>query len=124
VASREVAPGQVQVVATGDPRGDSHTAANVQVLGQADSTALLGRHSFERVASGEAVDPTKVDSVILVQPGKPTTLRLLSGSMRMLLEVIPLERGVLGQKIRVRLPATGKVLQGQVVGAGRLEAAF
>lgn len=64
------------------------------------------------------------DSILLVQPGKRASLHVVSGSMQLLLQVVPLDRGTLGQTVRVRLPGNGKVLRGRVVSAGRLEAEF
>jgi Chaperone for flagella basal body P-ring formation len=61
---------------------------------------------------------------VIVQPGKPVRLHVVSGTLQMFLEVFPLERGALHQTVRVKLPGSGRVLQGQVIAPGLLEAAF
>lgn len=62
--------------------------------------------------------------VPLVEPRKRASLHVVSESMQMVLDVAPLEKGALGQTVRVRVLASGRVLRGQVTGQGRLEARF
>lgn len=63
--------------------------------------------------------------VMIVEPGKTAQLHLISGkTTEMFLAAIALERGALGQRIRVRLETTGRVLEARVIGAGKLEAEF
>jgi hypothetical protein len=63
--------------------------------------------------------------VTIVEVGKPAQLHLISGkTTEMFLPAIALERGSLGQHIRVRLESTGRVLEAQVVGTGQLEAEY
>ncbi len=64
------------------------------------------------------------DSEALVVPGEPATLVVHSESMRMTADVIPLERGAMGQRIRVRVADTGKVFSARVDGRGRLDMNF
>jgi flagella basal body P-ring formation protein FlgA len=77
-----------------------------------------------RLASGAFVNSNQFAGPTLVEAGKPATLFLNSGTMKMFLDVTALERGSLNQTIRVRLPGTGKVLRAQVIGSRRLEASF
>jgi hypothetical protein len=65
-----------------------------------------------------------VDSPVLVDPRQFARLHLRSPSADMLLAVKPLQRGHLGETIRVRLPSSGKTLQGRVTGKNFLEAVF
>jgi hypothetical protein len=61
----------------------------------------------------------------IVEAGKTAQLHLISGkTAEMFLAAIALERGSLGQRIRVRLESTGRVLEAQVVGMGQLEAEY
>jgi hypothetical protein len=60
----------------------------------------------------------------LVVPGRPALLRILSADMRMVLTVLPLENGGLGQEIRVRVPETGRIVRARVAGEGYLEASL
>ena len=58
----------------------------------------------------------------LVFPGQRATLAFRSSGLRIFAEVMPLERGTLGQRIRVRMIDTGKILSALVDGEGHLEA--
>jgi hypothetical protein len=63
-------------------------------------------------------------SAMLVDPRTPAILYLHSPDSYMLISVKPLQRGRLGENIRVRLPANGKTLIARVTGNGRLDATF
>jgi flagellar basal body P-ring formation chaperone FlgA len=65
-----------------------------------------------------------VDLPVLVDPRQFARLRLRSPSAEMLLAVKPLQRGHLGETIRVRLQSSGKTLRGRVTGKDFLEAVF
>jgi hypothetical protein len=65
-----------------------------------------------------------VDSPVLVDPRQFARLHLRSPGADMLLAVKPLQRGRLGETVRVRLPSSGKTLQGRVTGKNFLEAVF
>jgi hypothetical protein len=65
-----------------------------------------------------------VDSPVLVDPRQFARLHLRSPSADMLLAVKPLQRGHLGETIRVRLPSSGKTLQARVAGKDFLEGVF
>lgn len=59
---------------------------------------------------------------VLVMAGHLARLQIRSADMDMLLEVRPLQRGKLGEVIRVQLPGTGRVLQARVAGKDYLNA--
>jgi len=59
---------------------------------------------------------------VLVPAGRFARLHIRSGESVMDLVVKVLQRGRLGEVIRVQLPGTRKVLQGRVVAPGRLDA--
>ena len=61
---------------------------------------------------------------VLVEPRILARLVLRSEDSEIVLQVRPLERGRLGQIVRVRLPQNGKTLRAQVTGNAALEAAF
>jgi Chaperone for flagella basal body P-ring formation len=61
---------------------------------------------------------------VLVTPGQRSTLVLYSDALRMYADVVPLERGSLGQQVRVRMLGTGKVFSAQVDGRAHLELKF
>jgi hypothetical protein len=77
---------------------------------------------FQTVASSRNL--TGSDATILVDPRQPARLHLHSQDADMFLAVRPLERGHLGETIRVRLRASGKTLQARVVGNNSLDAVF
>jgi hypothetical protein len=64
------------------------------------------------------------DSVVLAERGKPATLILDDGGMRISLRVICLQPGVLNQQIRVFDQKTRHVFRAQVVGAGVLHSSL
>ena len=60
-----------------------------------------------------------------VDVGKIANLHLVSGTgSQMFLTATALERGALGQSIRVKIRTTGKILDAHVVGRGQLEAEY
>ena len=61
---------------------------------------------------------------ILVAPGERATLLLRSDTLRMFADVVPLEKGTLGQQVRVRMLDTGKIFNAQVDGRAHLEMKF
>ncbi|HWF38097.1 MAG TPA: flagella basal body P-ring formation protein FlgA [Candidatus Acidoferrales bacterium] len=60
----------------------------------------------------------------VIASGQTARLQVLSSSMQMLLDVVALEPGALHQVIRVRVPGSSRVLRGEVIAPGRLEARF
>jgi hypothetical protein len=65
-----------------------------------------------------------VDSPVLVDPRQYARLHMRSTNADMQLAVKPLQRGRLGETIRVRCPASGKTWQARVVGKDSLDATF
>jgi hypothetical protein len=61
---------------------------------------------------------------ILVSPGEQATLLLHSDTLRMIADVVPLERGAMGQQVHVRVVDTGKIFSAQVDGRAHLELNF
>jgi hypothetical protein len=82
------------------------------------------RRGFQEAStSGDAPDLSD-GGIILVDPRQSAHLRLHSPDSEMLLAVQPMQRGHLGETIRVRLRPSGKTLQARVVGQGALDAIF
>ncbi|MGH9740954.1 MAG: hypothetical protein ACRD51_01250 [Candidatus Acidiferrum sp.] len=72
-----------------------------------------------------AAHPTGLTSnstPVFVPMNRLAHLHIHSADLDMLLEVRPLQRGYLGEVIRVRLPGTGRTLQARVTGVGYLDA--
>jgi hypothetical protein len=91
-------------------------------LNAVNAAALIAgsSHQADPPRSDVAVDQADV----VIAKGNPVRLRIVSGSMQMILDVVALEPGALHQTIHVRVPGSGRILRGQVVAAGHLEAQF
>jgi hypothetical protein len=61
---------------------------------------------------------------VLVSPGERATLILHSNALRMIADVIPLERGTMGQQVHVRVVDTGKIFSAQVDGRAHMQVNF
>ena len=68
--------------------------------------------------------PPSLDTAPLVMPGQVATILLLGDGVRVQTYGLPLERGALGQAIRVRNAATGRILVAQVIARNYVQAAF
>ncbi len=80
--------------------------------------------STSKLLTVAAHSPNTLDPsvLVLVQSGRPARLHLHSSNMDMLLQVLPLQRGCLGEVIRVRLAGTGRTMQARVAGDAYLDA--
>jgi hypothetical protein len=85
-------------------------------------TTGLARPAFG--TTSRDMDSFAPASAVLVDPRQSARLHLHSADSDMLLTVQPLQRGTLGQTIRVRLRASGKTLQARVVSQNTLDAVF
>ena len=81
----------------------------------------------ERITiKGEGVrlhSPRRRDRGTLVRPGQTVTFYWEGDGMSLLGPALCLDRGDIGQRVRVRLMRSGRILPAVVVGAGRLRAA-
>jgi hypothetical protein len=96
------------------------------VTARVPSASMLSASSGRRLSVSN-VGPAHGDAAyapFLVQAGRFARLHLHSANSDMLLQVIPLQRGRLGDLIRVRLPGTGRALQARVAGLAYLDATF
>jgi hypothetical protein len=82
----------------------------------------LGRMAKDTAPAGAPARPAKQE--ILVAQGELARLTLRSDALRIFVDVVSLERGTLGQQIRVRMLDTGKIFHAQVDGRGHLEVKF
>lgn len=94
-----------------------------------ETASIMASGTVSRMASGRSEDPLHSDpqldqADVVIPKGTPGRLRIISGSMQMIVDVIALEPGALRQTIHVRVPGSGRVLRGQVVAPGHLEAQF
>jgi hypothetical protein len=98
---------------TTDPTGEGATSpAGLRLL-----LASGQRDPMRTGSSGANADA-------LIVSGQPVRLHVLSGNMQMFLDVVALEPGALHQVVRVRVPGSNRILRGQIIAAGSLEAQF
>jgi hypothetical protein len=91
------------------------------------AAALAAVKEKSRNVSGRVLQPAAVQRTkpeFLVSPGEPATLFLHSAAVQMVADVMPLERGTMGQRVHVRAVDTGKIFTAQVDGHKRLELNF
>jgi Chaperone for flagella basal body P-ring formation len=84
-------------------------------------SSVSARKAAESSVSGDSRTAVAKALPSLVEPGQMAQLRLHSRDFEIVLKVRPLQRGSLGELIRVRLPGSGKTLQAHVVGPGVLD---
>lgn len=91
-------------------------------VGRSFSGTHETRHLLSIAAHGGKSGAEAEFATVLVTAGHMARLQIRSADMDMLLEVRPLERGKLGEVIRVQLPGTGRMLQARVAGKDYLDA--
>jgi Chaperone for flagella basal body P-ring formation len=99
----------------------------VRLAGDSPMAALHSMTEVNRAAGKPDSPPVAVvlaKTEILVSPGEQATLVLHSDMLRMIADVVPLERGAMGQRIHVRVVDTGKIFTAQVDGRAHLELNF
>jgi hypothetical protein len=102
-----------------------YVTATLQQGSPIDSLPSSAWITPNRNAAAPAAAPAKrARQEVLVSSGQPATLVLHSDVLRMIADVIPLERGALGQRIRVRMVDTGKIFSAQVDGRAHLDCKF
>jgi hypothetical protein len=87
-----------------------------------DGSAAFRSTTASFVSRRPSPAATKESGPVLAQAGKKAMLLLEDGRMSISLQVVCLERGRLSQKIRVLDANSHRVLQAEVVGAGKLHA--
>jgi hypothetical protein len=106
------------------------TARKVVVPKTEDASKVAERAVLARAAreaqgkSRNARNSEAMEGPVLVAAGKIARLRLRSENSNILLDVKALQAGRDGETIRVRVPASGKTLEGRVTGVRELEASF
>jgi hypothetical protein len=100
--------------------------ATARLEGELPLAPIRPSMEFSRLAQNSVTPAAKRPAMqeILVAPGERATLTLHSNALRIFVDVVSLERGTLGQQIRVRMMDTGKVLSAQVDGRDHLDVKF
>lgn len=86
--------------------------------GGKELSRIVSEQGFHSIAAPNA------KAEVLVSPGEQATLVLRSDALRMTADVVPLERGTMGQRVHVRVMDTGKIFSAQVDGRAHLELNF
>jgi hypothetical protein len=84
----------------------------------------LDLESALRAARPANSSAASVGGMPLVEPKKIAQMHVVSGSMQMFLQVLPLEKGALHETVRVKVAGSGQILHGRVIAPGQLEAQF
>lgn len=113
-----------------DTRQPQYLPFQVTTRRDPQSLGLASLEGWDSAASGvgtkdEASGRLKKDRIkapVLAKPGIPATLVILGQHVRITMTVDPLQPGSKGQAIRVRDLATGRVLMGEVMDQGQLQA--
>lgn len=87
-----------------------------------EKKSLLPQIAFARLTYEP--HPLADPSPFLVEPGHPARLLVSSPDSQMILIVHPLQRGRLGETVRVRLEGSVKTLTGQVTGLAHLDQTY
>jgi hypothetical protein len=94
---------------------DFHTAATARQL----------RDAIDQGSSEVPSEKPPVRPVTCVEAGKIARLHLVSATgTQIFLTVTALDRGAIGQSVRVKIQTTGKILDARVVDRGQLEAKY
>jgi hypothetical protein len=122
----ELKRGRFLLWASHDPRVLPFFVA-VRFPGNLPFMGLRTAPSLSRVVNSRVVPVALAGSAkteVLVSPGEQARLLLHSNTFRMTADVVPLERGTMGQRIHVRVMDTGKIFSAQVDGRAHLEMNF
>jgi hypothetical protein len=99
----------------------------VRFAGNSPLAAVRAVTKLSRTASKhdlQSAPPRSAKAEVLVSPGEQATLLLQSSALRMIADVVPLERGTMGQQVHVRVVDTGKIFSAQVDGRAHLQLKF
>lgn len=119
VARHDLAPGEHARPADFDVQ--TRTAMSEASAASLAPAQMAGLQARRLIHAGEVVNRSMFTREILAEPGLPAKLVVEGRGFRLETTVIPLERGVLGQQIRVRDPDTHRILAAEVVGKGKLQ---
>ena len=86
----------------------------------AECAAQLGCDSTR--ASTGAKATRRLSPMVLVRPGRSTTLLLEQSGLRIVLQAVALDRGSKGDAVRVRTRAGSRLFTGKVIGPGMVAA--
>jgi len=121
VSTRTIYPGQMiesqdlKIVVVRNPNKVRYAVVrNPQMLiGKIAARTILPGHYIPVAASTQKPK--------LIKAGKPTRVRLLVGSLAITMISLPLSDGSVGQSIRLRNPASGKIFSGIVMQDGSVQ---
>jgi flagella basal body P-ring formation protein FlgA len=74
------------------------------------------------VSPGRILLRTDLEAIPLVNPGDPVRLEVVDGDLAITLDAVARSGGAAGDKIRLEMPTSRKVIQGVVTGPGEARA--
>ena len=109
-------------------RGATLTRGDVEVVHKAphprahsNPQAVVGKRTRRQLKSGEVVLESWIDVAPLVQRGDPIEASIKSGGLNVSAPAIAMQRGGPGEIIRIKIPTTGRVVQGRILSAKQAE---
>jgi flagella basal body P-ring formation protein FlgA len=109
-------------------RGATLTRADVEVVhksphprAHSEPSQVVGKRTRRQLESGEVVLASWIDVPPLVQRGDHIEAAIQNGGLRVRAPAIALERGASGEVIRLKIPTTGRVVQGRILSAKQVE---
>lgn len=121
VSTRTIYPGQMiensdlKIVVVRNPNKVRYAVVR-------DPYALIGKIAARTILPGRYIPVTaSTQKPKLIKAGKPTRVRLLAGSLAITMISLPLSDGSIGQSIRLRNPASGKIFSGIVLEDGSVQ---
>ncbi|MCH8267762.1 MAG: flagellar basal body P-ring formation protein FlgA [Acidobacteria bacterium] len=122
VAQRDLSSGELS--SESDFRVEDRVRAQDLSRPQVSPEQLAGKLARRSIPAGQAVNPSMFRPQILAERGKPATMLVEGKRFRITMPVIPLQRGVRGQIIRVRSVATRRIFEAEVVAPGLLQKVY
>ncbi len=94
-----------------------------RLIAQVPNRAAIAVATSRSATPRQAIAP-HTGSELLVRPGQTVTLRWEQEGIRLVLPVTCLDRGALGESVRVRIRSSNRVLRAEVIGPGELRSAL
>ena len=109
-------------------RGATLTRADVEVVhksphprAHSKPSQVVGKRTRRQLQTGEVVLASWIDVAPLVQRGDHLEAAIQRGGLNVSAPAIAMERGGPGEVIRLKIPTTGRVVQGRILSAKQAE---
>jgi len=109
-------------------RGATLTRGDVEIVHKAphprahsNPADVVGKRARRKLRTGEVVLASWIDVAPLVQRGDHIQAAIKRGSINISAPAIAMQRGGSGEVIRLKIPTTGRVVQGRILSAKQVE---